>query len=118
MIPGIVTVLILAAVAVAFVVAPLLRKDAAEAERVAAAASEEIDMQSRHSMVLAALKDLDDDRATEKIDENDYEEMRGRLTVQAVEIMKRLDQLQAEHEARGKKKTVPHPRAKRSGSNA
>ena len=118
MIPGIVTVLVLAAVALAFVVGPLLREDAAEAERVAAAASEEIDLQSRHNMVLAALKDLEEDRATEKIDESDYEEMHGRLTVQAVQIMKRLDELQAAHEARGRKKTVPHPRAKHSGSKA
>lgn len=82
-----------AAAATWFVVAPLLRRDAAEAERVGAVKSEERDLRSRHEMLLAALKDLEDDRATGKIDDADYARMHGELSAQAVAVMKQLDTL-------------------------
>ena len=104
--------LLLAAGAAAFIVAPLLRRDAAMAELVASGTGEERDLQSKHEMLLSSLKDLEDDRATEKIDEADYSELKGRLSARAVEIMKRLDELKAEREAVG-----PRPvRRPRSGA--
>ena len=76
-----------------FVIAPLWRPDAAEAERIGAAASEERDLRSRHEMLLSSLKDLEDDRATGKLDDADYEQTKNELSAQAVGIMKQLDAL-------------------------
>jgi hypothetical protein len=83
---------VLAAGTAAFVLAPLLRKDAAREETVAAIESEARDLRSRHEMALSALRDLEDDRETGKIGEADYAELRARLTAQAVEILKKLDE--------------------------
>ena len=47
----------------------------------------------------SALKDLDDDRATAKIDDDDYNELHDRLTLQAVEVMKRLDEIDQDEAA-------------------
>jgi len=79
--------------ALAFVLAPLFRKDAALAERVVAATSALRELRSRREMLMAALKDLEDDRATGKLDDRDYEELKGKLTTQTVAVMKRLDEL-------------------------
>jgi hypothetical protein len=91
MIAGVILSLLVATAAVAFVVAPLMRKDAAEAERVAMAISEAEELQSRREMLLVALKDLEDDRVTNKINDEDYAELHARLTGQAVEVMKQID---------------------------
>jgi len=85
--------ILLGLAAAAFVVAPLFRKDAAEAERVASALSEEQELHSQREMALTALRDLEEDRATGKIDDRDYAEMKSRLEGRAVEILKRLDDL-------------------------
>lgn len=87
---GLLALLVGAGVA-AFIAAPLFRRDAVEAERVAAAVSEAAELEARREMLLAALRDLEDDRATAKIDDADYAELRARLSHQAVEVMKRLD---------------------------
>lgn len=90
---GLVASLAVGIFALAFVLAPLFRRDAAQAERVAAATSTVRELQSRREMLLAALKDLEDDRATGKLDDRDYDELKGKLTGQAVDVMKRLDEL-------------------------
>ena len=85
------------AVAVAVVVlAPLFRPDAQEAERVSNALSTEQDLSTRHTMALAALRDLEDDRQTGKIGDADYAALRAKLEASAVELMKSLDGLAAE----------------------
>jgi len=85
------------AVAVAVVVLqPLFRPDAQEAERVSNALSTEQDLSTRHTMALAALRDLEDDRQTGKIGDADYAALRARLEASAVELMKSLDGLAAE----------------------
>ena len=84
-------------VAVAVVVLqPLFRPDAQEAERVSNALSTEQDLSTRHTMALAALRDLEDDRQTGKIGDADYAALRARLEASAVELMKSLDGLAAE----------------------
>jgi len=115
---GITVAVLLGAAVLAFLAAPLLQKDAAEAERVAAEASEEMELQSQHDMVLGALKDLEDDWATEKVGDEDYRQLHDRLASKAVDIMKRLDRLNEKHErkvaaTRKKRKPIPHPSAKR-----
>lgn len=92
--PGVLVALLIGIAALTFVFVPLFRKDAAEAERLAAASSELRDLRSRKQMLLASLRDLEDDRSTGKIDEQDYEQLKDRLTAQAVKVMKRLDELQ------------------------
>ena len=84
-------VLLLAAAIVAFVLAPLFRADAAEAERVGAVHSEERDLASRREMLISALRDLEDDRAARRIDEPDYAELHARLSTEAVDVMRQLD---------------------------
>ena len=86
-------VLLLAAAVVVYVAAPLFRRSDPGSERVAAHLSERRELQSRHDMVLAALKDLEDDRATDKIGEADYDDMKARLSTRAIEVMKQLDGL-------------------------
>ena len=90
---GLWIVALLALIGVAIVVAPLLRRDAASAELETDAMSEERELQSRHAMLLAGLKDLEDDRAEDKVGANDYAEAQANLTARAVEIMKQLDTL-------------------------
>jgi len=114
---GILVSLLLAAVVGSYVLAPLFRVDAAEAERVSSVVSEERDLQSRREMLLAALKDLEDDRATGKIDQKDYNRLQTELSTEAIEIMKQLD---AMDEARTKSSPVaiPKPKEDTSGSPA
>ena len=85
---------------------------ASQAERVAQRASEAIELQQQREMTLAALKDLEDDRATDKITEDDYRALHGRLTAQAVAIMKRQDELEAADRAKQAAKTIRHPSAR------
>ena len=88
---GVVVVFIIGAVTLAFVLAPLFRKDAARSEFRAAAVSDLADLRSRHDMAMAGLKDLEDDRATGKIGDEDYAELERRLTAEAVEVLKKMD---------------------------
>lgn len=87
-------VLIVLAVAVLwFVAAPLLRSDALEHERVVSAESEAVELQSRHAMLLASLADLEEDRGTGKLSDEDYERLKESLTSRAIEVMKKIDAL-------------------------
>ena len=105
---GYLLVIVLAVVAVAYIVAPLLRKDALEAERSADNRSEERDLLSKHGMLLASLKDLEEDHATAKIDDEDYEELRSRLTGEAVEILKQLDKQKQKQKEEDEAQKRPH----------
>lgn len=84
---------------VAFVLSPLLRRETVEREAVASNQGERQELYARQEMALAALKDLEDDRQTGKIDEADYRELEAALSSQAMEIMNRLDRLEAEFES-------------------
>jgi hypothetical protein len=90
-----VLVAVLALVVAAVVLAPLFRPDAAEAERVSGLLSNEQDLDTRHAMALAALRDLEDDRQTGKIGDEDYAALKAKLTARAVELMKGLDAIAA-----------------------
>ena len=75
----------------AWVFAPLIARDAGEREKVRSATGEKADLLSRKEMLLASLKDLEDDRETDKISEHDYMQLKNKLSAQAIEIMKKLD---------------------------
>jgi hypothetical protein len=104
---GAVFSILLAAAVVAYVAAPLVRRDAAEEERASRAAGETIDLRSEKDMILASLKDLEDDHDTGKVERPDYEELKRKLTDRAIEIMKRLDELEAR---RGADNVSDYPR--------
>ena len=88
---GLVFSLLLGAGTIAFVLAPLFRDDAALSEYRSAAVSELRELRSQHEMVLAGLKDLEDDHATGKIGDADHAELEASLTAQAVELLKKMD---------------------------
>jgi len=113
MTPGIVAALALGVAALAWLVAPLLRADAAEAERVGAAVSEERDLRSRRDMVLAALRDLEDDRDTGKIDDRDYAGLRAHLETEAIGLMKQIEALDRARSDRGPVSLPPEPESAR-----
>ena len=92
---GTLLALLLAAVALAFVLAPLFRADAAQEERVTARRSEEEDLLTQREMTNASLRDLEDDRATGKLGDQDYAAGKTELTARAVALMKRLDEIES-----------------------
>jgi hypothetical protein len=93
---GTLLALLLAAGALVFVLSPLLRRDALEADGRPRGSLDELrELHARQQMLLASLKDLEDDRATDKLGDEDYERLKARLTSQTIEVMQRLDA--AEH---------------------
>ncbi len=111
MTPGLIFILVIVAISIAFIVAPLLRKDATAPERVAAADDESIELASRHKMILASLRDLEDDHNTGKVSEEDYPGLQSKLTREAVDLMKQLDALEQERKRLAASKTLKHPRS-------
>jgi hypothetical protein len=117
---GVAASLIVAALAAAYIIIPLLRREAARTEIAAAVSSEAREAQSQYDMLMSSLKDLEDDRATDKIGEEDYRELHARLTGQVVEVMRRLDGLRAQRSKAKEKaqRTIPHPSSTPSGKSA
>jgi hypothetical protein len=94
---GIVFVLILAAGALAYVLAPLMRADALDHDGASGSHLGELrELHARQQMLLASLKDLEDDRDTDKIGDEDYARLKTRLSAQTIEVMQRMDVLEAE----------------------
>ena len=108
-------VVLLALGVAAFVLAPLFRKDAAEAERVGAVQSEERDLVSRREMLVGALRDLEDDRAAGRVDERDYADLHARLSGEAVDVLRQLDAID-EAAQRGRPVGMPARRPPSAGS--
>ncbi len=92
---AILAVLLLTAATAAFILAPLFRKNTLEDERSSAAKGEIAELFSQREMALAGLRDLEDDRETGKMGEADYRELKGKLQARAVEILRRLDEVQS-----------------------
>jgi len=115
---GIAVLLVLAAACLLWIAAPLFRSDSDTIEEASAHLSEAREWQSRHEMALSSLKDLEDDRATEKIGEKDYASLKNRLTARAVETMKRLDELKTLEKSRREAgpRAVPVPDGSPNGS--
>ena len=89
---------LLGAAALVWIVGPLLRSTATRSDELAEGLGRARELQSRHQQLLASLRDLEDDRTTDKIDEADYDEMRARLSAEAIEVMRELDRLKDERE--------------------
>ncbi len=97
---GIVASVLLMAVVAAFVIAPLLRESVEVDERRASRLSRARELYSKRDMLLAALRDLEDDKATDKIADEDYDELKARLSGEAVEVLNQIDALDLDAEER------------------
>ena len=96
---GVLLAVLLAVAALGYVLAPLLQRDALESnERFEASLDELRTLHARQLMLLASLKDLEDDRQTDKIGAEDYERLKSRLSTQAIEVMQRIDAVEKERE--------------------
>ena len=96
---GVVLAVLLALTALGYVLAPLLQRDALESnERSEASLDELRTLHARQQMLLASLKDLEDDRQTDKIGAEDYERLKSRLSTQTIEVMQRIDVVEKERE--------------------
>ncbi len=94
---GLLLVLLVFVAAAAYLAAPLLRRDALEPEELRRPAVDALrELNARQQMLLASLKDLEDDRQTDKIGDEDYAALKERLSLQAIEIMQKIDLLEAE----------------------
>jgi hypothetical protein len=109
------SVLVTGAFAV-YVFSPLFRGEIPLARRVADNTAEARDLQSKYDMLMSSLRDLEDDRATEKIGEEDYADLHARSTTQVIEVMRKLDALNAER--RASDRPIPHPSSTPSGKSA
>ena len=96
---AVVVSIVLFAACAAWILRPLFRADAVESERIARKLSERAELLSRKEQLLASLKDLEDDRETEKINEHDYAELHARLTAETAEVLAALDADQARETA-------------------
>lgn len=100
-----------------YLAAPLRRTETPRPEIDSPSLGEARELRSRHEMLLSALRDLEDDHATGKIGKADYEPLRVRLYGSAIEVMKRLDLLEAQCAEHADRATRPlqHPSAASAG---
>jgi len=96
---GIVAVILIGLAALAWIVLPLVRGDRTETPSHSDELSLARELQSRHQQLLASLRDLEDDRATDKIDGPDYDDLRARLSAEAIDVMRELDTLKEARDA-------------------
>ncbi len=121
MIAGIVLISLVCLVVLAFVSAPLWRgQSTAALEDDDEAVRELRELHARQQMLLAGLRDLEDDRATDKLDDADYEQLERKLSAQAMEVMRRLDAAELLREeqlerARQASKPLRYPGRRRTG---
>jgi hypothetical protein len=101
--------LVLAGLALLFVASPLWRTRVAARRPPDETLSASRELQSRQEMLLSSLRDLEDDHATGKLEEDDYRALHARLSAEAIEVMRQLDAAEATREAEIAARTVPHP---------
>lgn len=88
---------VVALLALGWIVKPLLHRDATQAEDLERVNLSHLrELHARQQMLLASLRDLEDDRASEKLDDADYESLRARLSSEAIDVMKQLDGAEAD----------------------
>ena len=107
----------LAIAVLALVVAPLVRagrsgRHPPPEESLSAAR----DLQAQQDMLVTSLRDLEDDHATEKIDDGDYAELHARLSAEAIEVMRLLDADRQRRAAEIASRTVRYPGPRGTGS--
>ena len=123
MIAGLILAALLTLGALVYVLAPLFGAAAGRSESEREAVGELRELHAQQQMLLAALTDLEDDRLTHKIGDEDYLELKNRLSAEAIEVMRRLDEVERTHEQhleqeREASRPLRHPAATRSGSES
>ena len=83
---------ILAAVA-AFVTVPLRRR--ADGEGAGRAETERADLEARKLILYREIRDAESDRAAGKLNDEDFTQLDRELRSEAIEVLKRLDKLDA-----------------------
>jgi len=73
------------------------------------ALSEARDLLARQNMLVTSLRDLEDDHATDKINDEDYAELHARLSAEAIAVMRKLDTERERRAAALESRTVPYP---------
>jgi len=86
--------------ALAFLLLPIVLEATVPRAAVSAEASDLEDLYIQREGTYATLKELDFDHETGKLIEEDYRELRARYSAEAVRILKRIDELEAEMAAR------------------
>jgi hypothetical protein len=98
---GFLLVVLVTAFSLWYVLSPMLRRDALEMDGRPRGSLDELrELHARQQMLLASLKDLEDDRATDKIGDEDYEQLKSKLTAQAIEVMQQLDVAEKDRDER------------------
>lgn len=96
---GYILIGIVAILSIGWIVAPLVRRGSTRSEDAQRDDLSRLrELHARQQMLLASLRDLEDDRATDKLDDADYETLKARLSMQAIEIMKQIDVAEAERQ--------------------
>ncbi|MBI5815658.1 MAG: zinc ribbon domain-containing protein [Nitrospinae bacterium] len=82
--------LLILAAALAFIAYPLLKPEAAEPGGGALSENELSALLFKKEAAYAAIKDLEFDRSTGKIDDADYEQMKAQFEAEAIAVLKEL----------------------------
>lgn len=96
-IPGILAALLIFAILVVWVIAPLLRAPKVDALTQSSVERQRERLQLYYSRVLRNLHDLDEDFATGKLDDADYAAERALWVERGIHALKALDTLDAQH---------------------
>lgn len=83
--------IVVALVAVALVLDPIVRPPRAGRPDALSFEADEDPLGHRKDLALAALKEIEFDRATGKLDDADYERMKARYTAEALEAIRDVD---------------------------
>ena len=94
---GFVLVGIVAVLSIGWIALPLIDRDAtAPEDHQRVNVSKLRELHARQQMLLASLRDLEDDRATDKLDDADYAKLKSRLSNETIDVMKQLDGAETE----------------------
>ncbi len=112
MVAGVIVALLILSGATLWVAWPLFRPESArEMEEPSPLMACARELESRREMLLSTLRDLDEDREANKLDPQDHAEIRGRLAVEAADVLRRIDENRAalDSEERRRFPVIPHP---------
>ncbi|MDE2856081.1 MAG: hypothetical protein OXN88_18060 [Chloroflexota bacterium] len=105
--PGILIALVLSLIALAIVARPLLRPPRRERAMESNRREQRGQVLSYYERVLTNMRDLDEDRSTGKIDEEDYRTEREVWAQRGIRLLRALDQLEgAEDDADGIERAI------------
>jgi len=96
---GLIVVGAIAIAVLAYVTMPLLRPQAEEVAVGATILSRARELHSQRDMLLASIRELEDDRALDKLSEEDFDELHVRLSTEAIAVLDQIEELDKTREA-------------------